>query len=1206
MLGPRALAPQSPVAAQVPADPSRVSACVLNVNGFPAREAIRFLRVDELVQRHDVVALCESKQVEPAAVSAHFPSRRVFCAPATTKGRCGQGLALLLSERVSQGARLWRCRPGHGYQSLWVQVPGAVFGLAECVLIAVVYVPPVTDHRTSAEVEEMFGVFADELAAAELITPHMLILGDFNAHLGSLPDCAPADPSQSGLLAHHPHLLQPRLCSATRKKPNDAGKALLGILAEYDLTPTTGRGKGDDGAATCRAKKKQEWSTRPDHVLVSPSLLSMMCVAPGGVAVEHWFPQEFDHRPVTAVFSLPVAVAPRGEAEPQAQARPPPFLRWKAQSQSAYVAKLCDELPVFQAAFGALLCGPGADVDVGARVLSDLIEGAAGQAQMLVRPRAGGGQAPKGTAPWFDAECAAARRARDDDLRRHLPIDVYRERKQAYKALLRRKERAYLQLRATDFLALLEKSRGEAIRSLAPRRARQPSPVSQEQWQAELGPLFRPAHPPDVLSLDNLPEVPPERPALPTVTLGQVTTITKAALSRLRDGSAAGFDGIGPAFLKQALGPPEDGSRDPVNVLAPLLSRLFLACYESGKVPAQWKVARLSPLFKKGDDTLPCNYRMLAVSSVLYRLYASVLRELLTTWVVASQVVPVNQFGFYPKRGCQQAQFILQHLIMSRRKAPKGPKSLLAVFVDFKQAYDLVNRAALWKDLERRVGVPAPLMRAMQGLYEEDSYVLVDGEKRTEPVHPTHGVKQGCPLSPMLFSLFISDVSARLDVAAGGDSVTGAAGPGGGSVSHLLFADDLTLVALNKECMNRMLEALAVFCADKGMVVNVAKTKAVLFSASTRAVPTPSLVYKGEEVEFVREFMYLGLPFSANMSFTRMAERWEGPLRGGCAKASALARDRGVHRNLHAALLLLQTFGFPCMMYGCQIWGACFLSAVKLFTSPLQRIHAQAVRRVFGLRQGVAHRVLLQEAGVRPLQSYWLSACLKFWNVCVDDVNPLVQVAVRGEAQLLSRLQGARRKSWLSMVTAAVEELGADVQFVSDEGGPVKVDKEAVERAWNERWSQQWADVGTDPRAEEVESRRLVVYKAHFLLNPPSAFTCPAYLSTTNVSWCAVRALAQFRMGMAPLRTITGVREEEAVAFRDRVCLRCPAGHPTLGIDDEQHLLFECAATHAVRMDHIGFLSTLPQRNVRDLMAHQDLSAVADFVADCVHRAEPS
>ncbi len=263
----------------------------------------------------------------------------------------------------------------------------------------------------------------------------------------------------------------------------------------------------------------------------------------------------------------------------------------------------------------------------------------------------------------------------------------------------------------------------------------------------------------------------------------------------------------------------------------------------------------------------------------------------------------------------------LSMMSISRSVAPceQHASGLLhAVFVDFKRAYDLVNREALWLDLQNRVGVPAALLNVMRGLYEEDAYVLVDGAKRTDPVHPTHGVKQGCPLSPMLFSLFISDVSPRLDRAAGSDLVPGAAGPGEGALSHLLFADDLTLVSRSEACMARLLDELDAYCRDKGMRVNVLKTKAVRFAAGApRAVP-PVSTFAGEAIESVEEFMYLGLLFRSRLSFTRMAQRWEGPLRGGCAKAFSLAREQGVP---HAVLVLLQTFGFSCMMYMAVVGG---------------------------------------------------------------------------------------------------------------------------------------------------------------------------------------------------------------------------------------------------------------------------------------------
>ena len=63
---------------------------------------------------------------------------------------------------------------------------------------------------------------------------------------------------------------------------------------------------------------------------------------------------------------------------------------------------------------------------------------------------------------------------------------------------------------------------------------------------------------------------------------------------------------------------------------------------------------------------------------------------------------------------------------------------------------------ALWKHL-RRTRMPAPLLCVIQDIYNRDEYVLKDGDK-TARVRPTRGVKQGCPLSPLLFSLYINDI----------------------------------------------------------------------------------------------------------------------------------------------------------------------------------------------------------------------------------------------------------------------------------------------------------------------------------------------------------------------------------------------------------------------------------------------------------------
>jgi len=98
-------------------------------------------------------------------------------------------------------------------------------------------------------------------------------------------------------------------------------------------------------------------------------------------------------------------------------------------------------------------------------------------------------------------------------------------------------------------------------------------------------------------------------------------------------------------------------------------------------------------------------------------------------------------------------------------------------------------------------------------LYDADEYVLVDGTKQAS-VRPTRGVKQGCPLSPLLYSLYINDVDCLACDVRG--AVTGIADV---CVIHMLYADDLSLTANEPGQLQVMLEWLSAYALRKGLIV---------------------------------------------------------------------------------------------------------------------------------------------------------------------------------------------------------------------------------------------------------------------------------------------------------------------------------------------------------------------------------------------------
>ena len=97
----------------------------------------------------------------------------------------------------------------------------------------------------------------------------------------------------------------------------------------------------------------------------------------------------------------------------------------------------------------------------------------------------------------------------------------------------------------------------------------------------------------------------------------------------------------------------------------------------------------------------------------------------------------------------------------------------------------------------------------------------------SELIHSTIGVKQGCPLSPTLFGIYVDEVSDYIE--RGGDRGSQLAGTW---ISLLLYADDIVLISDSPEGMQRHLDALHTFASDSGLSVNLGKTKVMVFNTT--------------------------------------------------------------------------------------------------------------------------------------------------------------------------------------------------------------------------------------------------------------------------------------------------------------------------------------------------------------------------------------
>ena len=92
-------------------------------------------------------------------------------------------------------------------------------------------------------------------------------------------------------------------------------------------------------------------------------------------------------------------------------------------------------------------------------------------------------------------------------------------------------------------------------------------------------------------------------------------------------------------------------------------------------------------------------------------------------------------------------------------------KDTFACFVDFSKAFDSVNRMALWHKIEHRFGISGPFLNLIKSLYENVESAVKVNNNLTDWFEIQDGVKQGCILSPSLFSMFINDLIEDINTA---------------------------------------------------------------------------------------------------------------------------------------------------------------------------------------------------------------------------------------------------------------------------------------------------------------------------------------------------------------------------------------------------------------------------------------------------------
>jgi hypothetical protein len=136
-------------------------------------------------------------------------------------------------------------------------------------------------------------------------------------------------------------------------------------------------------------------------------------------------------------------------------------------------------------------------------------------------------------------------------------------------------------------------------------------------------------------------------------------------------------------------------------------------------------------------------------------------------------------------------------------------------------------------------------------MYAKDTVCINQpSEGVTSSFRCQQGVKQGCPLSPLLFGLYLDALEGHLD-----GRKCDAPALANMHVWLLLFADDLPLTLESEVGLQQQLDALQQLCVEHGLTVNVKKTKVMVFNFVD---PCQEFMFKGDTIEQVQTFKCWG------------------------------------------------------------------------------------------------------------------------------------------------------------------------------------------------------------------------------------------------------------------------------------------------------------------------------------------------------------
>ena len=426
------------------------------------------------------------------------------------------------------------------------------------------------------------------------------------------------------------------------------------------------------------------------------------------------------------------------------------------------------------------------------------------------------------------------------------------------------------------------------------------------------------------------------------------------------------------------------------------------------------------------------------------------------------------------------------------------------------------------------------MLNFLQSMYKIVKSCVRCPESLTDFFDCPRGVRQGCVLSPTLFSFFINELA--LDVAKNGlygVQLT----PDIIQILIMLFADDVILTSYCVKGLQIQINLLKRYADNFSMTVNMYKTKIIVFRKGGFLGANEIWRYGNEVIEVVNCYKYLGLHFTTKLSLTQTVNELATKAKARTAQVlKCLWRLGSVHSEVFFKIYDAQIL--PVLMYGSEIWGYQRFDAIE-------KAHLFACKRLLNVGFQTPNAMVLGDLARFPIFILTAVRCIKFWlRILRLPEERLTKKAY----SMLIHLQENGKKTWTFHVMQLICTNGfGEVWFqqgVGDAGAFLRCFRQRLVDQYTQGWA---TDIETKERFEFYSSFKRI-------------FQSEKYIDYQQKR-CFRDSYVQFRLGISPIR-VHRMRYRKDVVPGQLLCPVCKNE-----IEDESHVIFRCNAYERFRKE---------------------------------------